>query len=114
MKTLPVSNLSDAKRLAARSARELSEDPNLTWVGEGHHAASVMRQAALILAELCPSARYLVSERAGRRLAWWWALDGERTGADAAFTTARWPSVARRRQAAAVSTPADARTREKS
>lgn len=113
MKTLPVSNLSDKPRLAARSARELAEDPNLTWLGEGSYVETVMREAATMLVELCPSARYLVAEKAGRRLAWWWALKGERIPVDVAFTTARWPSVARR-QAAAAATPRSARMREKS
>ena len=113
MKTLRVSNLSDRRRLAVRSARELAEDPNLTWTGEGRHVASVMRDAAVVLAELSPGARYLIAEKAGLRLAWWWALEGERTTADAAFTTVRWPSVARR-QAPAAATPRSARTRAKS
>jgi len=114
MKIVRVSNLTDEGRLATRTARELKDDANLIWAGEGHYVESVMGGAAARLAVLCPNARYLVAERAGRRIALWWAIEGKRDPVAAAFTTERWPSLARRRQAAAVRTPAVARTREKS
>ncbi|HBV94680.1 MAG: hypothetical protein ABSC16_14350 [Candidatus Dormibacteria bacterium] len=100
MRTLTVSNRTKPTRLAAEIARLLAGGDELLAVGEGSRVDGVMHAAELVLASQEPRARCLLVESAGRRRAWWWAIDGRRGPAAAWFTTALWPSVARRGQAA--------------
>jgi hypothetical protein len=113
VKTVTFSDRTEASRLASQAARLLATDPNLILAGEGRRVEAVMSEAAILLAELRPDAHPVLVESAGRRRAWWWALDGHRDPSATYFTTALWPSVARR-QAAAAASPRSARTRAKS
>ena len=96
MQTVTVSNPTKPTRLAGETARLLGAGNEVAWAAEGSYVDAVLRAAELVLASLEPRARYLLMESAGRRRAWWWALEGRRGPAAAWFSTAQWPSVALR------------------